>query len=128
MNDSFLIVNSMVPIVVVVGTSLVLSLAIVHLYKAKKRKFEVLEKAIERGHELPASFFNKPQKKGNAFRRGIILFMLGIAIFVAALYPNNTRANIHSACALIPLFLGIGYLIIHFIEKAEQEKQQNKEE
>lgn len=92
-------------------------------YKTKHDKFKVLEKSIETGQSLPPEFF-EPQKKNTLFK-GILLTMTGIGLFIAFYFRPSGSYNAYFG--FIPFLLGIGYLIIHFIEQKNQKKQDSAE-
>jgi len=134
--------GNVVPIVPLAGIAMIVLVAfaialivfflILLAYRTKKAKYEVLKTAIENGRELPPDFFNEPQKeqkKGSALRKGVIWAMAGIGLFIALLFSTDILPDGMSGIAysaLIPFFIGIGYLIIYFIEKAEGKKQKEE--
>lgn len=87
--------------------------------KILQLKADLYAKALENGKELPDSLLELPKKKYNSLRVAIILTFVGIGIS-AFLFVTNPGNEIKSAAGgLIPLFMGIGFLIIHFILKRE---------
>ena len=89
-------------------------------HKRNKLQAELYAKAIEHGRELPPNLFEE-KKKNNSLRTGIILICIGIGITIFMFFMGKSQAEQIrlAAVGLIPLFLGIGNLIIHFIWKKQ---------
>jgi cadmium resistance protein CadD (predicted permease) len=97
--------------------------------KQNQLQAEVYAKAIEHGQELPANFFEtlpKEQKKrANPLNIGIILIAVGVGIslFFAVIAWVGVKESMQGApIGIIPFFIGIGYLLIHFIGKKQAAK------
>lgn len=90
-----------------------------------KLKADLYSQAVEKGQPLPENFFavnSKPKK--NALRNGIICAAvgLGISLFFVAIYASGqTEALPGMSLGIIPFCVGVGFLLIHFL----QEKPQN---
>jgi hypothetical protein len=112
----------MIPILgVVMGIGLAM-LGLWFDYRRKKDMFELHHRermaAIEKGMEvppLPADFFQRSRKRtpGDLLRRGLILLFLGAAIIVAL----SQEVRGHSWWGLIPVAVGLAYLISYFVER-----------
>jgi hypothetical protein len=80
-------------------------------------------KSLEMGQNIPESFFDEPKKsKPSNLKRGIIALMVGLAfgIFLLIRHDNNIGFML---AALIPGFVGIGYILVHFLEKQKQDSE-----
>jgi hypothetical protein len=68
---------------------------------------ETALKLVEKGQPIPESLFGSGETPYSDLRRGIVLVMLalGLGIFMYT-------ANLPWSVAAIPLFMGIGYLIV----------------
>jgi hypothetical protein len=97
--------------------------------KQNRLQAEVYAKAIEHGQELPANFFEtlpqEPKKRANPLNIGIILIAVGVGIslFFAVIAWIGVKESMQGApIGIIPFFIGIGYLLIHFIGKKQAAK------
>lgn len=92
-------------------------LTIRHKNRESQRKYELYLKSLEMGQTIPDNFFAEPkqQRKSN-LQKGIILLMLGLAFAVGILVLKKFT-TVFTLAAIIPSFIGIGYLLIHFLEK-----------
>ncbi len=75
-------------------------------------------KALESGQKLPEGLLEQPKKKNPSLRIGIILISVGIGISLFLFLVAGKGEEIKTAAGgLIPIFLGIGFLIVHFVWK-----------
>jgi hypothetical protein len=100
----------------------IILLNIRHKNKESQRRYELYMKSLEMGQTIPEHFFDQPKQNGkkNNLQRGIILLMVGVSfgLFVIIQHRNDLPFLL---AAIIPSFLGIGYLLIHFLEKPKKE-------
>lgn len=93
-----------------------------------KRKYELYIKSLEMGQTIPEHFFDEPQtSKASNLKRGIISLMVGIAFGLYVIIEKNTELPFLMA-ALIPGFVGLGYLLVHFIEKPKNQHPAEKQD
>ena len=93
-----------------------------------KRKYELYMKSLEMGQTIPEHFFDEPQTgKASNLKRGIISLMVGIAFGLYVIIEKNTELPFLMA-ALIPGFVGLGYLLVHFIEKPKNQHPAEKQD
>lgn len=93
-----------------------------------KRKYELYMKSLEMGQTIPEHFFDEPQTgKASNLKRGIISLMVGIAFGLYVIIEKNTDLPFLMA-ALIPGFVGLGYLLVHFIEKPKNQHPAEKQD
>ncbi|MEA4976076.1 MAG: DUF6249 domain-containing protein [Paludibacter sp.] len=93
-----------------------------------KRKYELYMKSLEMGQTIPEHFFDEPQTgKASNLKRGIISLMVGIAFGLYVIIEKNTGLPFLMA-ALIPGFVGLGYLLVHFIEKPKNQLPAEKQD
>ena len=87
-----------------------------------KRKYDLYMKSLEMGQTIPEHFFDEPKNvsKPSNLKRGIILLMVGISFGLFAFIKRDTDLFILLA-AIIPTFVGIGYLLVHKLEKPAKE-------
>jgi len=87
-----------------------------------KRKYDLYMKSLEMGQTIPEHFFDEPKNVGKPsnLKRGIILLMVGISFGLFAFIKRDTDLIILLA-AIIPTFVGIGYLLVHKLEKPAKE-------
>jgi hypothetical protein len=84
-------------------------------YKKKRDLYLLISKLVESGKDVPIELLVEPQKKRSDLRRGLVFLGFGLAIIIAGLNSNKALALI----GLIPLFLGIAYMISHFLIKSK---------
>lgn len=94
-----------------------------------QRKYDLYMTSLEMGQVIPEYVFEEPKRssKTSNLQRGIILIMVGLSFGLFVLIKNNISLPFLLA-AIIPTFVGIGYLIIHFLEKPKQEITEHKNE
>ncbi len=88
--------------------------------KRMELRAELYIKSLEKGEKFPEKLFETPKKKNNSLKTGIILIAaaFGIALFAFLMSDTPGQAKL-AYLGIIPLFLGLGFLIIHFIEKKD---------
>lgn len=79
---------------------------------------DLYTKAIEKGKEIPTNLFESNRKKSYYLPAAIILitFAVGFSLFLFCVAGDNRTA----AAGLVPLFVGFGFLLIHFIQRKEK--------
>jgi len=93
-----------------------------------KRKYELYMKSLEMGQTIPEHFFDEPQaSKASNLKRGIISLMVGVAFGLYVIIDGNTSMPFLMA-ALIPGFIGLGYLLVHFLEKPKKDNPAEKQD
>jgi len=94
--------------------------------KDREAKYRVIEKALEHGQTLPEEIFEKKKVKRqwSAVRTGIILVTFGIGIFLTFLLIDEKEA---SFLGIIPIFLGLGFLLIGWVENKKKNKIEKTE-
>ena len=92
---------------------------------------EMYTKALEHGQSVPPDLFAEPRKlqknSSKSLNAGIVCIFVGIGIFltcwlIAATAPNEMMAEVFtlfSSLGIIPFFIGIAFVIIHFITKTK---------
>ena len=100
-------------------------LALYYARRKQKDRYEIIEKALDKGASLPQGIFDEPKKKQkswlNTLRSGTTTLGCGLGIFGLGIY---TEEEIFMGLALIPSFIGLGYLLVALLEY-RFEKQQN---
>ena len=107
--------------------------------KRYQLQVELYAKALEKGQPIPDGLFvepQKPKKKRYALNTGIICIATGIGVslffwmisaFVAQLDTNAAAVFISfTSVGIIPILIGIAFLIIHFIEKKQNKTEDAK--
>jgi len=90
---------------------------------------DLATKALEKGQPISADLFAEIERKHNPLNTGIILMSAGIGISlvfvlmafsIAHLYPDAFFGLMSAASVgVVPFLVGVGFLIIHFIEKGK---------
>jgi hypothetical protein len=85
----------------------------------EQRMFQLYEKALEAGKDLPESFFRRPEEEPKShFLKGSIWIGTGLGVSIGALYLMGEHSP--WGFGLIPLFIGIAYLISYYVEKKDK--------
>ena len=81
-----------------------------------KRRYDLYAKSLEMGQTVPEHFFDEPKKENPAsnLKKGILWFVVGIALLISFIVMSEKDALI---VGIVPTFVGIGYLLVHFLEK-----------
>ena len=92
-----------------------------------KRKYDLYSKSLEIGQTVPEHFFDEPKKANPAsnLKKGILWFVIGIALLISFLFIGQKNALI---VGIVPTFVGIGYLLVHFLEKPKPDTTGNNDE
>jgi len=89
--------------------------------KESIRKHDLYLKSLEMGQTLPENFFEKPaQSTSSNLKKGVLWLAVGLAILVFFLVYHNKFALI---AGIIPTFVGVGYLLVHFLDKPKNNEQ-----
>lgn len=92
--------------------------------KESVRKHDLYLKSLEMGQTLPENFFEKPVQKSGVsnLKSGILWLSVGLAFVLYFLIIKNNDALI---VGIIPTFVGIGYLLVHLLDKPKNNNEQN---
>lgn len=97
-------------------------------YRKQRDRYHIIEKAIDNGQAIPEGLFDEPKKAKkrwtNTLRQAIIFIAIGIGL---AIFGDTIDENAITAIAVIPGIIGAGYLLIAFIERHEERKEDTKE-
>jgi hypothetical protein len=106
--------------------------AIVYIsVKAKKeeaqRKYDLYTKSLEMGQTVPEHFFDEPKKANpsSSLKKGILWLVIGLGVLISFLVMHKENALI---LGIIPTFVGIGYLLVHFLERPKNDILRNNDE
>jgi len=89
--------------------------------KESIRKHDLYLKSLEMGQSLPENFFDRPQQATSSnLKKGVLWLAVGLAILVFFLVYHNKFALI---AGIIPTFVGVGYLLVHFLDKPKNNEQ-----
>ncbi len=95
--------------------------------KRRQRKYEMVEKAIESGVEIPEYVFRETPEKDNAkagkstLNSAVILIAVGIAVTLFFTIKENYDV---AALSSVILLLGIGKLIVYILDARSEKKLQ----
>lgn len=82
--------------------------------RKEERMFQLYEKAMDAGKDLPDSFFKRPEE-ADLLQKGLIWTGVGLGVTIGGI----SLMGEHSpwAFGFIPVFVGVAYLISYFIDK-----------
>ena len=126
--------EGIVPIIVPIVFFLTLLGAVVAILVYRGRKDKELQitlrAMVEKGADIPAELIAPPQKRGNDRKKGILLLTggLGLSLCLGFIAIGNPEAIRGAGVGLIPILLGIGYLIVAKMQGGEVEKGERRRE
>ena len=92
-----------------------------------KRRYDLYTKSLEMGQTVPEHFFDE-QKKANPasnLKKGILWLVVGLALLISFIVLHKENGLIFG---IVPAFVGIGYLLVHFLEKPKPDSTVNNDE
>ncbi|MFZ4724686.1 MAG: DUF6249 domain-containing protein [Paludibacter sp.] len=95
--------------------------------KESKRRYDLYMKSLEMGQTIPEHFFDE-QKKSNPssnLKRGVLCLAVGLALLIYFVIVHNTFALIGG---IIPAFVGVGYLLVHYLDKPKTDTTAKNDE
>ncbi|MBR5844596.1 MAG: hypothetical protein IKY75_08505 [Bacteroidaceae bacterium] len=115
------VVQLMVPISFFLFVILIVWICCHISYRKQRDRYRIIEKAIENGQEIPEGLFDEP-KKGRkqwtaTLRQAIVFIAIGIGL---AIFGETIGVEEITSIATIPGIIGLGYLVVTFIERREQ--------
>ena len=92
-----------------------------------KRRYDLYSKSLEMGQTVPEHFFDEPKKDNptSNLKRGVLWFVVGLALVISFMVMHQHQALI---VGIVPAFVGIGYLLVHFLEKPKTDSRVNNNE
>jgi hypothetical protein len=92
-----------------------------------KRRYDLYSKSLEMGQTVPEHFFDEPKKESptSNLKKGILWFVIGLGLLISFTAMHQKDALI---VGIVPTFVGVGYLLVHFLEKPKTDSTGNKDE
>lgn len=92
-----------------------------------QRRYDLYTKSLEMGQTVPEHFFDEPKKANPAsnLKKGVLCLFIGLGVLISFLVIHKENALI---LGIIPSFIGIGYLLVHFLEKPKTDTTVNNDE
>ncbi len=104
-------------VILIFGTPVIIVLAILRYYsRRQERRNEVMLRLADKGLPIPPELFIDKQAPASDLRRGVILIAAGIGL---AGFFYLVDAGDAMGIGVIPLAIGIGYLVVWAIEKRQ---------
>lgn len=120
------ITQLLIPISFFAFIILIIWLCLWFSFRKQNARYRIIEKAIDNGQEIPGGLFDEPKKNKNSWsntlRHAIIYIAIGIGI---ALLGETSGVDEITAIAVIPGIIGLGYLLVAFIERKEQHRTEH---
>jgi hypothetical protein len=81
-----------------------------------KRRYDLYTKSLEMGQTVPEHFFDEPKKAdpSSNLKKGILWLVIGVGLLISFVAMGQRDALI---VGIVPAFVGIGFLLVHFLEK-----------
>jgi len=92
-----------------------------------KRRYDLYTKSLEMGQTIPEHFFDEPKKANPAsnLKKGILWLVVGLALLISFIVLHKENGLIFG---IVPAFVGIGYLLVHFLDKPKTDTTVNNDE
>lgn len=91
-----------------------------------KRRYDLYTKSLEMGQTVPEHFFDQPKVSTSSdMKKGILWLAVGLAILIYFVVIHKNNALI---VGIIPTFVGIGYLLVHYLDKPKTDTRANNNE
>ncbi len=123
--DDFISIFAIFCVFVVPALMVIIIVGIIHYNKRKreKAKYELLEKAIASGKDIPIDFFKEIEYRKNYLQQGITNIAIAIGLFLFMYFAIDKSL---STVACIPFFIGVGKIIAHFMSNNEKNSQNHE--
>ncbi len=105
-----------VPVAFFLFLAFVIALPMVLKARQARSRGEIARLIVERGGSIPSELLVPPTPPRSDLRRGILLTALGLASVFFFLAVASDEPGV-ATLGLIPLFLGLGYLLYWWIER-----------
>jgi hypothetical protein len=93
-------------------------------YRRIKIRQQIIHDMIDKGHDIPKELLTRPAVPGRSdFHKGVILIGFGISCIIVLLSFRIT--NNYWTVGLIPLILGIAYLVSFKFDEAKKKKPES---
>lgn len=91
------------------------------------RRYELYTKSLEMGQTVPEHFFDEPKKANPSsnLKKGILWLVVGLALLIYFIIVHKDNALI---AGIVPTFVGIGYLLVHMLDKPKTDTTDNNEQ
>lgn len=116
-----------IPLVVMTAPVLILLILLRHRYQQTQARYRTLLQLADKGVELPSQLLVEPNVVYSERRRALVLIGGGLglmAMFLALPGQLDNGLSIHSlwGLGLLPLMIGLGYLVSWWLNWREQER------
>jgi hypothetical protein len=91
------------------------------------RRYDLYTKSLEMGQAVPEHFFDEPKKANlsSNLKKGVLWFMVGLALIISFVIIGEKDGLI---VGIVPAFVGLGYLLVHYLEKPKTDTTANNNE
>ncbi|HEY5589977.1 MAG TPA: DUF6249 domain-containing protein [Paludibacter sp.] len=95
--------------------------------RESSRRYDLYTKSLEMGQTVPEHFFDEPKKANPSsnLKKGILWLVVGLALLIYFIIVHKDNALI---AGIVPTFVGIGYLLVHKLDKPKTETTVNSNE
>jgi len=92
-----------------------------------KRRYDLYSKSLEMGQTIPEHFFDEPKKANPSsnLKKGILWASVGLALLIWFFIEHHNNGLI---LGIVPTFIGIGYLLVHYLDKPKTDSTGNNDE
>ena len=95
--------------------------------RESQRRYDIYMKSLEMGQTIPEHFFDEPKKQESTasnLKKGILWLVVGLGIVISFIVIHQHNGLI---LGIIPAFVGVGFLLVHFLEKPKADTGNNEQ-
>lgn len=103
---------------------LIVAISMKNETKRRQIKYDMVNKAIEHGYQLPEYVFsdeNKNNRKKNPMNIAIYSIAIGLMLLLFGIIKSNVNITILS---IVPLLIGCGQIVLYIIENRKNKKME----
>ena len=123
MDEGMVAIIAMMTVILVFGTPVIIVLAILmHRARRTQRIHETVLKLAEKGLPIPPDLFidRPPEDMRSSLHKGVVLIAVGLGLTI--FFLTLPERNVPWGVGMIPLLIGIGYMIVWWLESRKENK------
>jgi hypothetical protein len=123
MDEGMLGIVALLSVVLVFGTPVIIVIAILmHKARRTQRIHETVLRLAEKGLPIPPDLFvdKPPEDMRSSLHKGVVLIAVGLGLTI--FFLTIPERNVPWGVGMIPLLIGVGYLIVWRLESRKENK------
>jgi hypothetical protein len=123
MDEGMLGIVALLSVILVFGTPVIIVIAILmHKARRTQRIHETVLRLAEKGLPIPPDLFvdKPPEDMRSSLHKGVVLIAVGLGLTI--FFLTIPERNVPWGVGMIPLLIGVGYLIVWRLESRKENK------